>query len=225
MGDDLENGLEAGSQEDSQSPETSKAAGAQTSNLDPAALWKQLKPLVERDFQSGKDKGIAELRSTLESFKPVLERVKELIPADKFDALQKDLEFDDLKRRVYGDQTKTPSSDSPAPGTGKSTAAAEVSGIVDDVLQLPGNDPRVTELRLKFGNDPKAYLENALQLYAKIGTKQEATPGEQPPASGGGAAAKEDNPIKNIDDPRELYRLAAKQMDQQIQGKKRRVAS
>lgn len=220
---DADSDLEERSQ-DSPSPETSTPASDKpNSRPDPSELWKQLEPFVKRELQSVKDTRIGKLESAVESFKPVLDRVKELIPADKFAALQRDLEFDEMRRRVFGDEAQPGTSDSTA-GKPESNAAAEVSKVVDSVLQLPANDPRVTDLKLKHANDPTQYLSEALKLYAKIGQQEDSTPGEAPPSNTGGAAPRSDNPIASIDDPRELYKLAAQQMAASV-GKKRRVAS
>lgn len=210
--------------QDPPSSETSNEKVTPTSPSDAESLWKQLKPFVARELQSQKDTRIGKLESTVKAFEPVLARVKDLIPADKFQALQRDLEFEDLKARVYGTETETESS---APVVGKQTdnATREVERVVDSVLELPANDPRVTKLKETFGNDPAAYLREGLKLYATISAAQEeSTPGEQPPAPRGGAAPRSENPIANIDDPKTLYRMAAKQMAAST-GRKRRVPS
>jgi hypothetical protein len=124
-----------------------------------------------------------------------------------------------LKRRVYGEE-QTGDSKAGKP----ESAATDLTQVVDEVLQLPENDSRVTDLKLKHGNDPKAYLSEGLKLLASLGEQPESTPGEQPVLQGR-VVTKEENPIKDIDDPKTLYRIAAKQMAQRATGRKRAVAS
>jgi len=108
--------------------------------------------------------------------------------------------------------------------SGKQASSPDIVKVVDEVLQFPENNSRVTDLKLKYGNDPKAYLSEGLKLLAFLGEQPESTPGEQPVLQGR-AVTKEENPIKDIDDPKTLYRMAAKQMAQRATGRKRAVAS
>lgn len=209
--------------QDRPSSDTSNEKVTSTSPSDPESLWKQLKPFINREIQSVKDTRLGKLETDMKGVNAVLDKVKGLIPAEQFQTLQRDLEFEEIRRRVLG-QEQPDSSDSDA-GNNPKTAAGEIEKVVDSVLDLPANDPRVTKLKVDFGSDPAAYLRERLKLYATISSAQEeSSPGEHPPASGGGAAPKNENPIANIDDPKTLYRMAAQQMAKS-NGKKRRVAS
>lgn len=134
-----------------------------------------------------------------------------------------------IERELWIDSMmQGPESADASPGSdqaGKASSPSATIQVVDEVLQLPANDSRVTDLKLKHGNNPKAYLSEGLKLLASLGEQSESTPGEQPIAQGKSAPIKDDNPIANIDDPKALYRLAAQQMAKRATGRRRAVAS
>jgi hypothetical protein len=197
-------------------PDNSQTPGVQpNSQLDAESLWKALKPLVERDFQSGKDKAIAKLEERMSGYQPVLDRLKGIVSDEELAKITRDLEFEDLKERVYGNQRSTDQQ----PGTRADNGATDMATVVDEVFGLPDNDPRVTDLKLQYKNDPKGYLSAAIQLAAKISSQKESTPAEQP-MQPGGTYRQPDNPIENITDSKELYRLAAKQMATSQKGRR-----
>jgi hypothetical protein len=222
MGDkNLESSQLEGTEGAPSSEGSQKPGGQQTSSLNPEDLLKQVESLIDRKLQSTKDKRFAQLERTVNEFAPVLERFKGLVSDDKLAEIRKDLEFEDLKRRVYGDGQSSDRQE----GNQPDNAASQLTAIIDEMLELPTNDSRVTDLKLKHGNDPKAYLSEGLKLFAKLGEQRESTPAEQPMSPGGGTHRQEENPIADIDDPKTLYRLAAQQMAKNATGRKRRVAS
>lgn len=169
-----------------------------------------------RGVQKGVDKQI------VKGVDSSIERILELSKAGK--------SATEIKRELWID-SQIGGSDSvePSPAVSDKGAAVEddkaLYKAVDDLLQLPANDSRVTQLKLDHGKDFEKYRSEAFKLALKLHAGQEeATPGEQPVASGGGAAPKVDNPIANIDDPKTLYRMAAQQMAKST-GKKRVVPS
>lgn len=198
------------------SSEGSPDGGQRPSQIDTAELLKLIEPLIDKKMQSTKDRRIAKLEQTVSSFAPVLEKFKGLVPDEKLDQIQRDLEFDDLKRRVYGE----PSSEETPARQQAETPADDVVSAIDEVLQLPANDPRVTDLKLRFGKDPAAYMREGAKLLGQIGVQREPTPAEVPPTTPGAVARKGDNPIENITDSRTLYRMAAQQIARQQKGRR-----
>jgi hypothetical protein len=78
-----------------------------TSAFDAESLLKQVEGLIEKKVQSVKDRRFDEMDKRLGGTEAVLERVKDLIPAKEFTELKKDLEFEELKRRVYEGKPQT----------------------------------------------------------------------------------------------------------------------
>jgi len=112
-----------------------------TSSFNPDDLLKLLEPLIDKKVQSVKDRRIAELENTVKGIQPVLERFKGLVPDEKLREIQKDLEFEDLKRKVYG--TEIPTSE-PEIGTQKANAAINVEPVIAE-FGLDMTDPEVRQ--------------------------------------------------------------------------------
>lgn len=112
-----------------------------TSTLLPEQLESLVSKMVEKRLQSQHDKRVSGIEKTLDSFKPVLEQVKALLTPEQmseFNRIQRDAEFEDMKRRVYGDA----STGTPATGNQPSTA----NSISDVLKQFPELDPNDTEV-------------------------------------------------------------------------------
>ena len=112
--ENLESGQQAGSTSTTSSGASQTAGDEQISTLSAEQLLKVLEPLIERKVQSVKDRRFAEQEQFRSEFQPVLERFKDLVSPEQLKEIQKDLEFEDLKRRVYGEkqtnlQTPNPS--------------------------------------------------------------------------------------------------------------------
>lgn len=213
----VEGGQTDGTQ-DRPSPESSSATGVQQpSSFDTEALLKLVEPLIEKKLQSGKDRRIARLEKAVSEFQPVLEKFRGLVPDEKLSEIQKDLEFDELKRKVYGDETTR--EDPPARQQAE-TPTAEMVKAIDEVLQLPANDPRVTDLKVRYGNDPAAYMKEGAKLLGQIGLQREPTPAEVPSTTPGAVSRPSENPIQNIEDSRTLYRMAAQQIAKGQKGRR-----
>ena len=136
MTDEIQESNPPAGSADSPNQTTSQGQGVQpTSAFDADQLLKQLEPLIEKKVQSVKDRRFDDMDKRLGGAETVLERVKELIPAEKFNELKKDLEFEELKRRVYGEQPQT---SVPVTGTQQAIAAVDTAKVFS-LLNLPEN--------------------------------------------------------------------------------------
>jgi hypothetical protein len=137
-------------------------------------------------YTSIKDKRIGAIEQQLKDASPVLERVRKLLTPEQeaqFAQIQRDAVIDQLQQAVFGDsQTQTGAPQGGTPGS----AALELQAI-DEVLELPANDSRVTDLKLKYRGDPLAYGREAKKLKASF-NQNPATPAEQLLPEGGGAS-------------------------------------
>lgn len=203
--------------------ESSQGDGDKPTSQQDEQVLQQLNGLVEKALakalanpaflQSVKDKTLSDKRvlqnqKTLKDIQFVLGRFKGVVPDDQLAQIQHDIEFDELKRKVYGDEESTSDSTAGKP----ESAATDFSKDIDKALNLPENDSRVTQLKIDHGNDNVAYVQAAVQLAAQLAGKPESTPGEQPVMQGHTPPKPEVNPIENITDSRTLYRMAAEQM-------------
>lgn|SRR3990167_7947666 len=119
-----------------------------------------------RGLQKGTDKQIGQLKS---EYKSEIKRILEL--------KEKGLDEDQIQRELWIDSQMTPS----APA-GQNSESLDINAI-DRVLELPNDDPRVTNLKLLYGHDKAKYLEQGLKLKSSL-PGASATPGEQPLPSG-----------------------------------------
>ena len=131
-----------------------------------------------RALQSGKDKAVDRAVGELQPLKETVAKIaKHLgISEDAVLKAQRELVLEDLvaERMGGGLQPQSNGQGSPAPRGN----AVELQ-IVDELLELPANDSRVTQLKLDHGSDTNAYKEAAKKLKASLaGT--EPTPAEQP---------------------------------------------
>lgn len=170
----------------------SQSANVQpTSGFDADHLLKQVESLIEKKVQSVKDRRFDEMGKRLGDAETVLERVKGLIPADKFRELEKDLEFEALKKQVYG----TPSTGAPAVGNQQASAAVETDKVIAE-LGLPQTDPEVILL--------KTQNANALE-FAKLAVRKAKSP--QP--SDADRPATPASPVVSSLTPQEIEKKAA----------------
>lgn len=131
-----------------------------------------------RALKSGKDKAVSR---ALDEIQPMKETVAKLaqylnIPEAEVVKAQKAMVLDDLvnERMKGGGQLERP-----AEGTDERKSSAVEFQIVDELLELPTNDPRVTQLKLDHGKDINAYKEAAKKLKASL-KAADPTPAEQP---------------------------------------------
>lgn len=137
-----------------------------------------------RALKSGKDKAVTR---ALDEIQPMKETVAKLaqylnIPEAEVVKAQKAMVLDDLvNERMRGGQQL----ERPAEGTAERKSSAVEFQIVDELLDLPANDSRVTQLKLDHGNDINAYKEAAKKLKQSLATGN-PTPAEQPLPTGNG---------------------------------------
>lgn len=163
MTDNLESNSQAGSA-GSPNPDVSSAGNVQpTSTFDASKLPEQLESIVakavEKAVQSTKDRRFSNIEKQLDDFKPVMERVKEILTPEQLaqmNQIQRDAEFEELKRTVYGQ----PQTGTPKTGTPQGTATIGTTDILN-TLGLDGNDPEVIEKVLKSGDPAQAALNAA----------------------------------------------------------------
>ena len=133
-------------------PPASQSANVQpTSTFDAEALLKSLEPLIEKKVQSVKDRRFDDIDKRLGGAEAIMERVKSLIPEDKFNELKKELEFEELKRRVYGE---APTGAPKPSGTQPSGAALQTAREIVSKLGLQESEPDVALLIAKHESDP-----------------------------------------------------------------------
>ena len=155
-----------------------------TSTFDEAKLLERIGALVKDEVgkavQSSKDRRFDKIEKTLSDYQPVLEKVKERLSPEDFATLQRDLEWEEMKRRT-GLLTST--SPTEQVGNQQATAAQPKSDVVKE-LGLDENDPDVAKVLRESGPDP-------LKL-AKVAINRAKTPTPDPtsaPAMGSAPVA------------------------------------
>ena len=143
-----------------------------TSTFDEAKLLERIGALVKDEVgkavQSSKDRRFDKIEKTLSDYQPVLEKVKERLSPEDFATLQRDLEWEEMKRRT-GLLTST--SPTEQVGNQQVTAAQPKSDVVKE-LGLDENDPDVARVLRESGPDP-------LKL-AKVAVSKAKTPAPDP---------------------------------------------
>ena len=143
-----------------------------TSTFDEAKLLERIGALVKDEVgkavQSSKDRRFDKIEKTLSDYQPVLEKVKERLSPEDFATLQRDLEWEEMKRRT-GLLTST--SPTEQVGNQQATAAQPKSDVVKE-LGLDENDPDVAKVLRESGPDP-------LKL-AKVAVSKAKTPAPDP---------------------------------------------
>jgi len=184
MTDNLESNSTEGSA-GSPNPAVSAAQNvSSTSTLDAQKLPDQLESLVskavEKALQSQKDKRFSTIEKTLDGFKPVMEQVQALLTPEQlkeFKQIQKDAEFEELKKAVFGGtQTSTQPS-----GTQKGTA--EEAQAVFEEYSINPNDPEAIPLLGLQGTD----LVKAVSKLAIKRAKQSTPDSSEAPSLSSGA--------------------------------------
>lgn len=139
-------------------------------------------------LKSGKDKAVNRVEKSNEE---MLEKLGKLLNVDpqKIQEAQRQSVLDDL----VAERTGRVQPVSASVGTGANTGVTVELGVIDSALELPSNDSRVTDLKLKFGNDSTAYLREAVKLKSTLSTNP-PTPAEQLPPSGSARSSATDNP-------------------------------
>jgi hypothetical protein len=151
----LESNSSEGSTESPNSAASQAKSVSSTSMLQPEQLEQYVSKAVEKALQSQKDKRFSGIEKTLDGFKPVLEQVKSLLTPQQlteFNQIQKDAEFEELKRVVYG-QASTGTH-----ATGNQVGTASVIEVLKQFPDLDANDPDVITSVLSQQDPDKAEL-------------------------------------------------------------------
>ena len=170
MSDNLESNSPEGS---AGSPNLDASKGKNDSSLStfdvsklPELVESLVSKSVEKAVQSQKDKRFSTIEKDISDFKPVLEQVKNLLTPEQlkeYNRIQKDVEFEELKKAVYGNNPNG----TPTNGTPKSTAE-EVQSIFKEF----GVDPNHPEAHTLFNL-------KGVELYkgvAQLAIKSKSTP-------------------------------------------------
>lgn len=176
----LESNSNEGSTESPNSAASSAKNVSSTSTLQPEQLEQYVSKAVEKALQSQKDKRFSGIEKTLDGFKPVLEQVKSLLTPQQlaeFNQIQKDAEFEELKRVVYGKA----STGTPATGNQESTAT-----VIDVLKQFPELDANDTDVVAKVLSltDPKEAEYQALKLIRSRATQTTPSASAASPLTG-----------------------------------------
>lgn len=217
-----EQSVEGKSLEQGEAKQSTPPASAPETQPLPESIAAILKPVITRldamekrisGVQKGADKQIRQQVSGS------MARILELAKEGKSEAeIKRELWIDQLMQEKEGADSEV------TPDKSAKEGSFDAAEVVDEVLQLPTNDSRVTALKLAYEKDKDlaAYMTKGLQLAASLAEKEEASPGEMPPPTGVGVSQRVENPIKDIDDPKLLYKMAWQQAQQRQAGKKRR---
>ena len=118
-----------------------------------------------RGLQKGTDKQIGQVRSDV---KRILELKDKGLTEEQ---IQRELSIDEL----LGQNKRNAET---APDKGGGSNGFDI-GSIDNLLELPANDARVTDLKLKYGNDLASYLREGMKLKSQLSTNP-PTPAEMP---------------------------------------------
>jgi len=128
-----------------------------------------------RALKSGKDKAVSRVEKSNEE---MLAKLAKYLDVDerKVAEAQRQSVLDDLvAERVGGRQ---PVSSSPGKDEGKG-GTVELQ-FIDNALELPADDSRVTDLKLKYGSDPASYLREGMKLKSQFIQQNPPSPAEMP---------------------------------------------
>ena len=148
-----------------------------------------IKEEVGRATQSTKDKRFSEIEKKLGDFQPVLERFKDLVSPEKLKEIERDLLFEDMKQRVYGQTGETVSA-------GNAQAPAVNAAQVFSSKGLDVNDPRVAvALNKTYSNATDAELA-AYKLKESIQSSPSPTPAQSATPLGSAPVAPDASALK-----------------------------
>jgi hypothetical protein len=158
---------------------TPSGAAGQPFPDDVTALKSQIANLTKlvNGIQKGTDKQIGQVRGDI---KRILELKEQGLNESQ---IQRELMLDQILTSQGQSTPVQPSAGSERTGTGFDV------GSIDSALELPTNDARVTDLKLKYGSDPAAYLREGLKLKGQLSTTT-PTPAEMPLPQGGAPTGK-----------------------------------
>lgn len=131
-----------------------------------------------RALQSEKDK---RWNTEVAPMKDAVTKIAEKlgIDAGQVQKAQRELALDAIADERLGVQPENP-----VFGKTESKAVSVELQAIEAALDLPANDARVTDLKLKFASDPAAFLREGVKLAKELATAQ-PTPAEQLMPDGG----------------------------------------
>lgn len=132
-----------------------------------------------RALKSGKDKAVDRVvksnEETLAKFAKYLN-----VDEEQLKKAQRESLLDDL----VAERTGKSQPETPIRGKVDEKDGTVELGFIDTALELPANDSRVTDLKIKYGSNPTEYLKQAMTLKTSLQT-QPPTPAEQLLPGGG----------------------------------------
>ncbi|MFA6213498.1 MAG: hypothetical protein WC714_28940 [Candidatus Obscuribacterales bacterium] len=150
----------------------------QTSTFDEAKLLERVGVLIENKLQSQKDRRFDKIEKFQTEYQPVLDKVKGMLTPEQLATLQKDLEWDEMKRRTGLTQpAQAQQTGSPQPVTD------EVSKVVS-ALNLDVNDAEVSQYVREHGAD----ILGLAQIAIRKSKQPTPSPSDAPAMVGGGVA-------------------------------------
>jgi hypothetical protein len=167
-------------------PSTSQTSGSPSQPL-PEYVKTLMDRLDEQDkFIKGLQKGTDK---RFERQEGNIKRILELKDRGLDEAqIERELFIDQLYQGQKAPEAK------PTPDKSDKASGFDISAI-DAALELPANDSRVTDLKLKFGSDPIAYLREAHKLKSQLSSTS-PTPAEMPLPQGGAKTEKSVEALK-----------------------------
>jgi len=148
-------------------PNPAASGGTSQPLPDVQALQTELRELrkLMTGVQKGSDKQIGQIRNDVK-------RILELKDSGLSEAqINRELQLDAL---LNG---QNPASETVTQGSVQNQGSLDVS-LIDNLLDIPANDPRLTDLKLKYSGNPAEYLKQANALKASLKTPS-PTPAEQ----------------------------------------------
>ena len=137
-----------------------------------------------RALKSGKDKAVDRV---VRSNEEMLAKFAKYLNVDEnqIREAQRQSVMDELIEERMGGRNQTGPT---LQGSGGGNGSQVELQYIDTALEFPENDSRVTDLKLKYGNDPVAYLREGMKLAQSLKTTS-PTPAEQLPPQGGSASS------------------------------------
>ncbi len=132
-------------------------------------------------LQSGKDRAVERVVTSnmqmIETLAKYLNKTPEEVQAAQRQAVLDEM----VEAKLSGSQSTVT-----APANVQSQGATEsTTDVVNKSLGLPSNDPRVTDLVMKYGSDTNEYIKQAAALKESLPQPTSPTPAEMPLPGGG----------------------------------------
>lgn len=171
---------------DADAKPTSSQPDPQSSEVNFAELIANLQKKIDaqdgeiRALKSGKDKAVDRV---VKSQEETLAKLAKYLDIDetKVREAQRQSVLDELVEERIGSKGQP---NDASQGSGAAQGNKVELQYIDTALDLPANDSRVTDLKLKHGGDPVTYLREAMTLAQSFKNQTSPTPAEQLPPQG-----------------------------------------